>query len=92
MTFRDSLVAKKDMRPRSDSEVVIILFEKTFPFPILKGAAAAHQKGDAEHTEGRIQGQVRDGKCLLSVSWGILVQFPQGEVSVPALSSGTPTQ
>ena len=54
-TFRDSLVAKKDMRPRSDSEVAAILFKKTCLIP---GAAAKHQEGDAEHTSGRVQGQV----------------------------------
>ena len=56
-TFRDSLVAKKDMRPRSDSEVAAILVEKTLTFSI-PGAAAKHQEGDAEHTSGRVQGQV----------------------------------
>ena len=55
--FRDSLVAKKDMRPRSDSEVASILVERTLTFSI-PGSAAKHQKGDSEHTEGRVQGQV----------------------------------
>ena len=57
VTFRDSLVAKKDMRPRSDSEVATSFIEKTFSFSI-PGAATKHQKGDTEHTEGRVQGQV----------------------------------
>ena len=57
VTFRDSLVAKKDMRPRSDSEVATILVKKTLTFPI-PGSAAKHQKGDSEHTAGRVQGQV----------------------------------
>ena len=55
VTFRDSLVAKKDMRPRSDSEVATSLLEKTLTF---SGAAAKHQKGDAEHSAARIQSQV----------------------------------
>ena len=61
LIFRDSLVAKKDMRPRSDSEVatifVKILIKKTLTSSI-PGAAAKHQEGDADHPEGRVQGQV----------------------------------
>ena len=57
VTFRDSLVAKKDTRPRSDSEVAAILVEKTLTFSI-PGAAAKHQEGDTDHPEGRVQGQV----------------------------------
>ena len=55
VTFRDSLVAKKDMRPRSDSEVVTI---SDFDFSASSGAAAKHQEGDPEHAKRRIQGQI----------------------------------
>ena len=49
--FRDSLVAKKDMRPRSDSEVATI---SDFDFSASSGAAAKHQEGDPEHAKRRI--------------------------------------
>ena len=53
VTFRDSLVAKKDMRPRSDSEVATSFSRKDFDF-LIPGAAAKHQEGDPEHAKRRI--------------------------------------